>query len=179
MPPLPISFQNEIPVQKQFPFFIFPNKVLAGETYLIRQAVRNGNKQVIMEFMISIGSPTGMTMNWDSWQQDLDISYLQGVIQTKCHIRNAGKVKIGIYTGYGALIRNVVSEYHPVGVYSKPIDFKAMNLPKSVYLIKLSYLGHTETRVSISAINRHCALLEHTILKRHSYRKISQAILSV
>lgn len=139
-------------MQKQFPLVIFPNKVLAGESYLIRQAVRNGNKQVIMEFMISIGSPTGMTMNWDSWQQDLDISYLQGVIQTKYHIRNAGKVKIGIYTGYGALIRNVVNEYHPVGVYAKPIDLKAMNLPKGVYLLKLSYPGHTETRVSISAI---------------------------
>lgn len=129
----------------------YPNKVLAGETYLIRQAVRTGNKQVILEFVITIGSPTGMTMNWDSWQQDLEISYIGGVIQTQYSIRQAGKVKIGIYTGYGALIRNIVNEYHPVGVYAKPIDLKAMNLPKGVYLIQLSYPGHTETRVSISA----------------------------
>jgi len=131
----------------------FPNKVLAGETYLIRQAVRNGNKQVIVEFVISIGSPSSWNaMDWNSWQQDLDISYHQGLIHTKYHIRNAGKVKIGIYTGYGALIRNVVNEYHSVGVYSKNLDLKALNLPKGVYLIKLSYPGHTETRVSISAI---------------------------
>jgi len=81
----------------------------------------------------------------------LSISYEKGLIVANYNVETAGKVKIGLYTGYGSLITNVVNEYQSAGVHSKRIDLKAMNLPKGVYLIKLSYPGHSETRASITA----------------------------
>ncbi|HSQ43091.1 MAG TPA: DUF4859 domain-containing protein, partial [Fibrobacteraceae bacterium] len=128
----------------------YPDKVLDGETYVVRQAVTSDTKQVIVEFKISVGS-TSITTASVGWRRDLGISYKNGLIVANYNVQKAGKVKIGIYTGYGALIQNVVNEYQKVGSYSKQIDLKAMNLPKGVYLIRLSYPGHSETRASITS----------------------------
>lgn len=128
----------------------YPDKVLAGETYVVRQALRSGTKQVIVEFKINAGGTTSIMSNTD-WRRDLGISYKNGLIVANYNVQTAGKVKVSIYTGFGALIQNVVNDYHKVGSYSKPIDLKAMGLPKGVYLIKLSYPGHTETQASITS----------------------------
>jgi hypothetical protein len=97
-----------------------------------------------------VTSPTPVKGFTDS-KRNLGISYVNGLILANYHVQKAGKVKVGIYTGYGALIQNVVNEYQKVGAYSKQIDLKAMNLTRGVYLIKLSYPGHTETQASITA----------------------------
>lgn len=128
----------------------YPDKVLDGETYVIRQAFRSGTKQVIVEFNIAAGV-TSLAKDWMDWRKDLGISYKNGLIVANYQVQNAGKVKLGIYTGYGALIQNVVNEYQKAGTYSKPIDLNALNLPKGVYLIKLSYPGHVETQSSITS----------------------------
>ena len=49
-------------------------------------------------------------------------------------------MKVSIYTGYGALITNVVNEYQKAGVYSKRIKSEKMKGPcRAIYLIRLSY----------------------------------------
>lgn len=128
----------------------YPNKVLDGETYMVRQAVNSGSKQVIIEFKITIGTSTVSNSAFDG-RKDLGISYHNGLIIAKYKVQKAGKVKLGIYTGFGALLKNVVNESQEVGFYSNQIDLKAMGLPKGVYLIKLSYPGHTETKASITS----------------------------
>lgn len=128
----------------------YPNKVLDGEKYVVREVFVSGAKQVIVEFNITIGTITVLNA-FDDWRQNLSISYEKGLIVANYNVETAGKVKIGLYTGYGSLITNVVNEYQNAGVHSKRIDLKAMNLPKGVYLIKLSYPGHSETRASITA----------------------------
>ncbi|OIP47475.1 MAG: hypothetical protein AUK31_07090 [Fibrobacteres bacterium CG2_30_45_31] len=128
----------------------YPNKVLDGETYVVRQAVSSGTKQMIVEYKVSIGTTT-IAEGFTDWRKDLDIAYKNGLILANYNVEKAGKVKVAIYTGFGALIQNVVNEYQPIGTYSKQIDLKAMGLPKGVYLIRLSYPGHSETRASISS----------------------------
>lgn len=128
----------------------YPHKVLEGETYVLRQAVVSGNQQVVVEFHVSIG--VGTTANrWTLSRNDLRITYQQGMIMANYTVQKAGKVKLSIYSGYGALIHHVVNHYHPAGSYSKPIDLNALGLPKGVYLIKLSYPGYSETQASITS----------------------------
>jgi len=130
----------------------YPNKVLDGETYVVRQALTSGTKRVIVEFKITIGTAAVIMSNTD-YRTNLGISYKNGLIVANYNVEKAGKVKVGIYTGFGALITNVVNEYQKEGSYSKTIDLKSLNLPKGVYLVKLSYPGHTETRASITSAN--------------------------
>jgi hypothetical protein len=132
----------------------YPNKVLEGEVYLIQQALTAGTNRVIVEFSITIESATSAlaTVGALEGRRDLDISYQNGTIVTRYQVQKAGKVKLGIYTGFGALITNVVNEYHAVGSYSTSISLKTMNLPVGVYLIRLSYPGYTETQSSISGL---------------------------
>lgn len=129
----------------------FPDKVLDGEVYLIRQAVTSGNNRVIVEFEVTISTITRAERNIQL-NPNLDLQYRNGVIVANYTIEKAGKVKIGIYTGYGALIKNVVNGYRDVGSYFQEIDLHKMNLPKGVYLIKLDFPGHSETRASISSL---------------------------
>jgi hypothetical protein len=130
----------------------YPDKVLDGETYVVREAVVSGSKQVVVEFKITIGT-TGTTIAGGSGdlRRNLGLSYEKGLIIANYRVEKAGKVKVGIYTGYGALITNVVNGYQKAGVYSKRINLEEMKLPKGVYLIRLSYPGHSETRASITA----------------------------
>jgi hypothetical protein len=128
----------------------FPDKVLDGEIYVINQAFISGSKQVVVQFTISIGETTGLTVTRE-WRKDMAVSYKNGVITANYHVQNAGKVKIGIYTGYGALIRNVLNEYKSNGTYSQNINLESLNLPQGVYLIQLTYPGHSETWASVSS----------------------------
>lgn len=128
----------------------YPNKVLDGETYVIRQAIRSGTKQMIVEFNVSVGTTT-LAKGFTDSRKNLGISYNNGLIVANYNVQKAGKVKVGVYTGYGALIQNVVNEYQQVGAYSKQIDLKAMGLPRGVYLIRLAYPGHSETQASVSS----------------------------
>src|SRR5574344_1083924 len=77
-------------------------------------------------------------------RRNLGIKNKKGLIVANYRVEKAGKVKVGIYTGYGALITNVVNEYQKAGVYSKRINLEEMKLPKGVYLIRLSYPEHSE-----------------------------------
>ena len=128
----------------------YPNKVLDGEVYVVRQALISGTKKVIVEFDITIGTQA-TAKSLTELRKDLGITYRNGIIVANYHMQVAGKVKVGLYTAYGALIQNVVNEYQKVGTYSKEIDLKTMHLPKGVYLIRLSYPGHSETRASITS----------------------------
>jgi hypothetical protein len=128
----------------------YPDKVLDGELYVVRQALISGTRQVIVEFRISVGTITS-ALGATDLRKDLGITYRNGLIVANYNVQKAGKVKVGVYTGYGALIQNVVNEYQKVGTYSKEIDLKAMNLPTGVYLIRLSYPGYSETHASITA----------------------------
>lgn len=128
----------------------YPDKVLDGEVYLVRQAFSSGANQVIVEFNITTGT-TSIAQNFIDVKHDLNLAYSNGLIVANYNVHKAGKVKVGIYTGYGALIQNVVNEYQAIGTYSKEIDLKGMNLPKGVYLIRLSYPGHSETKASVSS----------------------------
>lgn len=128
----------------------YPNKVLEGEVYVVRQAFESNSKQVIVEFKITVGT-TSIAKSFVDVKHDLNLSHKNGLIVANYNVHNAGKVKVGIYTGYGALIQNVVNEYQAAGTYYKEINLKAMNLPKGVYLVKLSYPGHSETKASVSS----------------------------
>ncbi len=128
----------------------YPNKVLDGETYLVRQAVVSDTKQAVVEFKITIGTPT-IAKSIAEMKKNLGLTYKNGKIEANYQVEKAGKVKLGIYTGYGALIRNVVNDYRKVGKYSQIIDLGAMNLPRGVYLVRLSYPGHAETQASVSS----------------------------
>ena len=127
----------------------YPDRVLDGEVYAIRQAITAGSKQVIVEFKVNVGVKA--TASLPSVTKNLGISYENGIIVANYQVKNAGKVKLGIYTGYGALIQNVVDGYQKAGAYTKRIDLKAMGLPRGVYLLKLSYPGHSETQASVSS----------------------------
>lgn len=129
----------------------YPDKVLDGEMYLVRQVLRSGARQVIVEFRITALSPT-TPVELEELRRDLKISHREGLIIANYTVQTAGKVKLGLYTGYGALISNVVDGFHAPGSYSSPINLKALNLPGGVYLLRLSYPGHTETQAAITAV---------------------------
>jgi hypothetical protein len=57
-----------------------------------------------------------------------------------------------LYTAYGALVRHLVNAHRQAGSYNQMIDLQAMGLPQGVYLIRLSYPGHQETKVAITAV---------------------------
>ena len=128
----------------------YPNKILAGEEYLVRQAITSGNKRVIVEFKITIESTT-LIRNIQNLRQHLKLSHFSSGFEVNFSVATAGKVKLGLYTAYGALITNLINEYHSAGDYNRNIDLNAMGLPKGVYLVKLSYPGYTETKAYISA----------------------------
>ena len=109
---------------------------------------------VFMHFQVSIESSTAIeksiaSIDFDA--QKLNISYDRGVIVANYQVPVAGKVKVSLYTAYGALITHLVNTTMDVGSYTKRIDLKAMNIPQGTYLIKFSYPGSSETKVSITA----------------------------
>lgn len=132
----------------------YPNKVTAGAKYTISQALIYGTKKVVIHFQVSIESKTTIEKSIASADfnaEKLNISYDHGVIVAYYQVPVAGKVKVSLYTAYGALITHLVNTTMDVGSYTKRIDLKAMNIPQGTYLIKFSYPGSSETKVSITA----------------------------
>lgn len=109
---------------------------------------------VFIHFQVSIESKTAIEKSIASTNfnaQKLNISYDHGVIVAYYQVPVAGKVKVSLYTAYGALITHLVNTTMDVGSYTKRIDLKAMNISQGTYLIKFSYPGSSETKVSITA----------------------------
>lgn len=76
----------------------------------------------------------------------LGLSISSGVVTANYEVSTAGRVKLGLYTAYGALITNLVNERHAAGSYSKVINLQDLGLPSGAYLVRLSLPEGSETK---------------------------------
>ena len=81
----------------------------------------------------------------------LNLYYDKGFLFADFQVPFDTKVTLSLYTAYGALIKHVVKSYLPAGSYTEPINFADMGLSKGIYLVKYTYPGRSETKVSITA----------------------------
>lgn len=76
----------------------------------------------------------------------LGLSISSGIVTANYEVSTAGRVKLGLYTAYGALITNLVNERHSAGSYSKVINLQDLGLPSGAYLVRLSLPEGSETK---------------------------------
>lgn len=132
----------------------YPDKVTSGSHYTIRQALVYGTKQVTLKFNVSIETNSAIQVSKNISQVEsskLHLSYDRDIIIANYQVPVAGKVKISLYTAYGALITHLVNTTMEAGSYTKRIDLEKMNIPQGTYLVKFSYPGRSETKVTITA----------------------------
>lgn len=128
----------------------YPDKVKARDSYTIRQALVYQNKQVNLIFKVHIESTTSIQTPEISKLSDskLHLSYKKNRIHVNYEVPIAGKVKLSLYTAYGSLITHLINTDKNPGVYNHSISLQEMGLPLGTYLIRLSYPGNSETKVT-------------------------------
>ncbi|MFA6883764.1 MAG: DUF4859 domain-containing protein [Paludibacteraceae bacterium] len=130
----------------------YPGRIQEGDSYTIRQAFLCGNKQVTVVFNVTIkGSTSSLDDLTQGNNEMLNLYYDKGFLFADFQVPFDTKVTLSLYTAYGALIKHVVKSYLPAGSYTEPINFADMGLSKGIYLVKYTYPGRSETKVSITA----------------------------
>lgn len=130
----------------------YPNLVKVGDVYSISQAFVSGNKQVTVTFNITIADESeGTSMNDEisSDEEPLVIFYEGNTIVANYNVLFDSKVKLSLYTAYGALLTHLVNEWMPTGSYQYGIDLESMGLQKGIYLIKYETPGVSKTKAVI------------------------------
>ena len=134
----------------------YPDNVQVGSSYTIRQALVRDTNQVNLIFNVQIAkasSSAKTVMAEDENGDMLDLFYGQDkTIYADYSVPFDCNVSMDLYTAYGALVRHLVNAHRQAGSYNQMIDLQAMGLSQGVYLIRLSYPGHQETKVAITAV---------------------------
>lgn len=126
-----------------------------GETYQNTVAFVYDTIQVNVQFNITMTDPTTAAVkspySYEGYtQKQLTTWYEDKVVVADYTIPYDGPAKLALYTPYGALITYITNEQKQAGTYREELDFKSMQLPSGIYLLKLSYPGYSETKMIIA-----------------------------
>ncbi len=133
----------------------YPNRVTAGDTYTISQAIIVNSKAVILRFNVKIAEGTGMSLTTsDERKDEMKTYYDSKDIVITYHVPYQTNVKLSLYSANGHLITHLVNGVVAEGDYVHGINLEEMGLSKGVYIISYRYPAHTESSVVFTSMSK-------------------------
>ncbi len=145
----------------------YPNRVSNGDTYKFKQGLSINGKKVIYDVTVKItndesGSSESSSGIGDSSgeQQTLAqkygirnglathfaLGYKGGKLSVDYRLDRSDNVKISLFTGFGAMVANKITDTQSKGQHEYVFDTKAMGLPAGTYIVKVSTGSFRELR---------------------------------
>ena len=127
----------------------YPDRVSIGDQYTISQAFVVGMKAVKINFNITITAQTSDVENIANDKRNmLNVYYSDDEVVAEYNVPfNNVPVKLSLYTATGSLLTHFVNSIQAEGQYTHALKVNEAGLNAGVYLLKLTYPSHSETKV--------------------------------
>lgn len=145
----------------------YPNRVSNGETYTFKQGLSINGKKVIYDVTVKItNEETGSSESSSSigpassseqtlaqkygirsgLATHINLGYKSGKLVVDYKLDRNDNVKISLFTGFGAMVANEITDTQAKGLHQHVFDTKAMGLPVGTYIVKVSTGSFREMR---------------------------------
>lgn len=127
----------------------YPDRVSVGDKYTVSQAFVVGMKAVKLNFNVTItAQSTGVESIANTKKDMLNVYYSDDDVVAEYTVPfNNVPVKLSLYTATGSLLTHFVNAIQSQGDYTHALKLSEAGLNAGVYLLKLSYPSHSETKV--------------------------------
>ncbi len=129
----------------------YPNRVSNGETYSFTQGLSYNGKEVLFKVKVTItneqGSGEGTTAlmyGLEGPAMHINLAYRNGILNVQYTLPQNDNVKIGLFTGFGALVDQQVTGLQRAGSHMHAFDLRGM--PRGTYIVKVSTGSYREAK---------------------------------
>lgn len=129
----------------------YPNRVSNGEIYSFTQGLVYNGKEVLFKVKVTItneqGSGEGTTAlmyGLEGPATHINLAYRNGILNVQYTLPQNDNVKIGLFTGFGALVDQQVTGLQRAGSHMRAFDLRGM--PRGTYIVKVSTGSYREAK---------------------------------
>ena len=131
----------------------YPNRVSNGETYSFTQGLSYNGKSVLFKVNVSITNDKGsassetttaLMYGLEGPATHMQLSYRRGLLNVQYVLPQNDNVKISLFSGFGALLAQEVTELQGVGMHTQVFDLSRM--PRGTYIVKVSTGSYREAK---------------------------------
>lgn len=131
----------------------YPNRVSNGETYSFTQGLSYNGKSVLFKVNVSITNDKGsassetttaLMYGLEGPATHMQLSYRRGLLNVQYVLPQNDNVKISLFSGFGALLAQEVTELQGAGMHTQVFDLSQM--PRGTYIVKVSTGSYREAK---------------------------------
>ena len=131
----------------------YPNRVSNGETYSFTQGLSYNGKEVLFKVKVTITNEQGsgegegttaLMYGLEGPATHMNLAYRNGILNVQYALPQNDNVKIGLFTGFGALVDQQVTGMQRAGSHMHAFDLRGM--PRGTYIVKVSTGSYREAK---------------------------------
>ncbi len=129
----------------------YPNRVSNGDKYSFTQGLSYNGKTVLFKVTVTITneegngeSTTALMYGLNDIPSHMSVAFRRGQLEVRYTLPQSDNVKVGLFTGFGALIDQEITGLQRAGTHVHAFDLSKM--PAGTYIVKVSTGTYHEAR---------------------------------
>jgi len=131
----------------------YPNRVNSGDKYSFTQGLSYNGNTVLFQVAVTLTNETGseageattaLMYGLEGPSTHMNLTYRHGTLSVQYRLPQKDNVKIGLFTGFGALVAQEITGLQGKGTHMH--SFPLEHLPAGTYIVKVSTGSYREAK---------------------------------